>query len=258
MRIGRDNGGSMTLEYTTEKLREGEAFIVFIDSVEVLKEEAGHDLDMKGLSKHSSKEKTFELGKGDHLIQFSVESRIEPDLISSYWDTKDQDGLGEPHQINSQAEAGIQRITFVGASKGGAYSCDVCPVGTYSQIASYQCLDCVAGSQPTKDRTSCTPCKEGMFNNKDGGLCKNCPPFTHSRRHAKDAKIWSGKGDEQKLIMDEAATHCELDPEFHVRQTGQIYKAAHFSARHLCSDDAHLNNSNLCAGIGIIGPISDL
>lgn len=58
--------------------------------------------------------------------------------------------------------------------------------------------------------------------------------------------------------MDEASTHCELDPEFHVRQTGQIYKAAHFSARNLCSEENHKKHSNLCAGVGIIGPISDL
>ena len=58
--------------------------------------------------------------------------------------------------------------------------------------------------------------------------------------------------------MNEAATHCELDSEFHVRQTGQIYTASHFSARNLCSEERHLKNSNLCAGVGIIGPISDL
>ena len=32
---------------------------------------------------------TFDLDKGDHLIQFSVESRLEPDLISNYFDTQD-------------------------------------------------------------------------------------------------------------------------------------------------------------------------
>ena len=58
--------------------------------------------------------------------------------------------------------------------------------------------------------------------------------------------------------MDSAATHCELDSEFHVRQTGQIYKAQHFSARHLCSEEKYLANSNLCAGKHIIGPISDV
>ena len=61
-----------------------------------------------------------------------------------------------------------------------------------------------------------------------------------------------------KAIMDKTATHCELDEEFHVLQTGQIYKASHFSARNLCSKDRYLKHSNLCAGIGIIGPISDL
>ena len=41
MRIGSDKDGAMTLEYTTEKLQKGEAFLVFIDSVEVLK--VGYD-----------------------------------------------------------------------------------------------------------------------------------------------------------------------------------------------------------------------
>ena len=43
----------------------------------------------------------------------------------------------------------------------------------------------------------------------------------------------------------------------HIRQTGQIYKASHFMARHLCSKDNFLKNSNICASEGIIGPISD-
>jgi len=43
-----------------------------------------------------------------------------------------------------------------------------------------------------------------------------------------------------------------------VLQTGQIYKAEHFSARSLCSAENYLQNSNLCAGEGIIGPISDI
>lgn len=91
-----------------------------------------------------------------------------------------------------------------------------------------------------------------------GGKCKNCPPFTNSRRHPKDDQVLKGKGKEQSVVSDEAASHCELDHELHVRQTGQIYKASHFSARNLCSAGNHLKNSNLCAGIGIIGPISDL
>lgn len=56
----------------------------------------------------------------------------------------------------------------------------------------------------------------------------------------------------------EAASHCEFDSEFHVSQTGQIYKAKHFSARNLCSDENYLKSSHLCAGKGLIGPISDV
>ena len=43
-----------------------------------------------------------------------------------------------------------------------------------------------------------------------------------------------------------------------MKQTGQIYTAKHFHARELCSEENHLKNSFLCAGKGIIGPISDL
>ena len=90
MRIGADAGGSMTIDYETFKLRQGEAFIVYDNSKEVLKVEAGNDdLDDDDMSKRIASTKTIEMKKGDHLIQFSVESRIEPDLISSYWQTKD-------------------------------------------------------------------------------------------------------------------------------------------------------------------------
>ena len=59
-------------------------------------------------------------------------------------------------------------------------------------------------------------------------------------------------------VNETAASHCELDPEFHVRQTGQIYKSSHFSARELCNSVNYLKNSNICASEGIIGPISDI
>lgn len=81
MRIGSELGGSMSIEYETEKLRAGEAFIVFIDSVEVLKVTGGVE--------KITNEKSFALAKGDHLIQFSVESRLEPDLIASFWDIEE-------------------------------------------------------------------------------------------------------------------------------------------------------------------------
>ena len=50
-----------------------------------------------------------------------------------------------------------------------------------------------------------------------GGTCKRCPPFTHSRRHEKDPKVYKGDDMHETVLMDEVATHCELDHEFHVR-----------------------------------------
>ena len=64
----------------------------------------------------------FELEKGEHLIQFSVESRLEPDIIANYFDTQDQ-SLREDDGIDSLAEVAIHRITFRGAINGGAYEC---------------------------------------------------------------------------------------------------------------------------------------
>ena len=55
-----------------------------------------------------------------------------------------------------------------------------------------------------------------------------------------------------------AATHCVLDSELHVLQTGQIFKPDHFSARRLYSPIKFLEHSNICAGENIIGPISDV
>ena len=39
--------------------------------------------------------------------------------------------------MESEAEVAIKRITFKGAAKGGAASCQKCPQGTYSPIGSY-------------------------------------------------------------------------------------------------------------------------
>ena len=51
MRIGSEKGGQMQLEYTTFRLREGESFLIFIDSVEVLKETVKYkELDKDGFS----------------------------------------------------------------------------------------------------------------------------------------------------------------------------------------------------------------
>ena len=58
--------------------------------------------------------------------------------------------------------------------------------------------------------------------------------------------------------LSHAATHCELESELHVLQTGQVYIARNLSARKLCSKDEYINNYNLCAGVNIIGPISDV
>ena len=88
MRIGSELGGSMTIEFITYKLRRGESFIIFIDAKEVANIKVGKDKDSHGYSKRSMEKMTFDLEKGDHLIQFSVESRLEPDLISNYFDTQ--------------------------------------------------------------------------------------------------------------------------------------------------------------------------
>ena len=79
--------GYIELEFETYKLRRGEEFVVFIDSVEVLKIDAGDELDSAGFSVQRADAKEFRLEKGEHLIQFSAESKIEPDVIFSYWDT---------------------------------------------------------------------------------------------------------------------------------------------------------------------------
>ena len=41
-------------------------------------------------------------------------------------------------------------------------------------------------------------------------------------------------------------------------RTDEIFKAEHFKARKLCSEENFLDNSNICAGKNIIGPISDV
>lgn len=87
MRVGNELGGTMTVEFETYRLRAGEAFLIFIDSQEVLSVRPGEELDEAGFSVQRSETHTFDLKKGEHLIQFSVESRIEPALITSYWDT---------------------------------------------------------------------------------------------------------------------------------------------------------------------------
>ena len=56
------------------------------------------------------------------MIQFAVESRLEPDLITSYWDTQNLNMTPNDH-IGSLAEVAIERITIKGGIIGGAYEC---------------------------------------------------------------------------------------------------------------------------------------
>ena len=131
--------------------------------------------------------------------------------------------------MDSLAEVSIKRITINGGIVGGAYECKKCPLGTVSSGLTFHCMACQVGTQPNEDKTMCMPCAKGFYNQEEGGTCKRCPPFTHSRRHKDDSALYDKET--KKMILDEAATHCELDPELHIRQTGQIYKASHFSAR---------------------------
>ena len=50
MHIANALGGSMTIEYETFRLRKKEAFLVFIDSLQVLKVEAGDEIEHGGFS----------------------------------------------------------------------------------------------------------------------------------------------------------------------------------------------------------------
>ena len=61
-----------------------------------------------------------------------------------------------------------------------------------------------------------------------------------------------------KQVLDVFSTHCEIEAELFVEETGSYFKAEHFSARNLCSADKYKANSHLCAGENIIGPISDI
>ena len=50
MHIANALGGSMTIEYETFRLRKKEAFLVFIDSLQVLKVDAGDETESGGFS----------------------------------------------------------------------------------------------------------------------------------------------------------------------------------------------------------------
>ena len=101
--------------------------------------------------------------------------------------------------MDSLAEVFIERITFRGALKGGAYECKTCPKGTVSRGQTFECTSCPAGTEPTKDKTACTPCKEGWYNSEDRGKCKRCPSFTNSRRHSSDYPVYDEKSEETVL-----------------------------------------------------------
>ena len=60
-----------------------------------------------------------------------MESRLEPDLITSYADTQNYNMVQDDHMA-SLAEVSIKRITIKGGIKGGAYECQKCPKGTIS------------------------------------------------------------------------------------------------------------------------------
>jgi len=77
------------------------------------------------------------------------------------------------------------------------------------------------------------------------GECKKCPSFTVSRRNMADTPIYDEQG---KRVQSYAGTHCELDSELHVKSTNQFYRARHFSARNLCSEEQWTQSGNLCAG----------
>ena len=138
--IVNELGGSMTIEYETFRLREGEAFIVFIDSEQVMKVDCGKELDNVGLSPKKNDSMKFDLTPGDHLIQFSLQSTREKNPIASFWDTQGNSQMAQDDHIEqSLAEVAIKRITFRGANKGGAYECKQCPVGTISTGDAYHC-----------------------------------------------------------------------------------------------------------------------
>ena len=99
---------------------------------------------------------------------------------------------------------------------------------------------------PNLYMSECIPCVYDFYNDSERSTCKSCSPFTHVDKES--ALYPDGKG----------AISCLLDDEFRVKETGQIYKANHFFARNLCSNDKYLQLSNICAAEGIIGPISDI
>jgi hypothetical protein len=107
---------------------------------------AGKELDAAGFSVQRSESRSFQLKKGEHLIQFSVESRIEPKIVTTYWDTQSQN-VEFQDGMSSMAEVAIKRITFKGSVLGGAFECEKCPSGTIAPEKSFHCLPCTPGSE---------------------------------------------------------------------------------------------------------------
>ena len=120
--------------------------------------------------------------------------------------------------IGSLGEAAIERITVKGGIYGGAHNCTQCPPGTISSEKQDQCNLCPQGTTHNEDHTRCEPCGEGFYNEKEQGKCARCPQFTTSRRHAKDKQkfIDIDKEGEATIILDHAATHCEIESQLFI------------------------------------------
>ena len=122
-------GGTITVEFETSRFRKGEALLIFIDGEEKFKFSPSN-FDTDGYSKKQHYERTYELNKGEHLVQFSVESRIEPEVIANFYESKKDNHSSSSSSGSSLAEAAIKSIIIKGSSLGGAYSCEPCPMGT--------------------------------------------------------------------------------------------------------------------------------
>ena len=152
--------------------------------------------------------------------------------------------------IESLAQVAITRITIRGGNAGGAEECQKCKTGSVSLKQSFQCRACPVGTEAHKNNSECVYCSKGYYSDKEGGNCKKCPAFTVPKRYIDEQ--------DEKLDPEKGGTHCELEPELHVKRAGRVFHAKHFKARSLCSEDNYLANSHLCAGRNIIGPISDI
>ena len=68
IRVADEMGGSVTIDYDTFRLRRGEAFLVFVDSKQVLSVTAGRKLDPEGYSYLDSNSTTIKLERGERKI----------------------------------------------------------------------------------------------------------------------------------------------------------------------------------------------